>query len=175
MRARVIVLFSLLSLAAATAFGMEINLGAGASYEGGNSPISSVMPLVFVETIFPVRAWETFGVDFSVSAAPAVASSYYFGLSAGPMLAFAADLSYHFPPLGPAELSVLVGGVGFQEYEKRADGVAAQTGLAAMFRLGSFFVQGRALYRFFSTTGLGGAPVPVGAVSVGVLGGYSIR
>ncbi|HTP57974.1 MAG TPA: hypothetical protein VMM82_03590, partial [Spirochaetia bacterium] len=125
--------------------------------------------------IFPVRAWETFGVDFSISVAPAVSASFVNGNSAGPMLALAADLSYHFPPLGPAEISILVGAVGFQEYEKRADGVAAQTGVAATFRFGSFFIQGRGLYRFVSTTGAGGSPVPLGAVSVGVLGGYSFR
>jgi hypothetical protein len=175
MRARFIVLFTLLAATAAAGAGAEINLGVGASYEGGNSPISPVMPVILVETIFPVRAWEVFGVDFSISTAPAVSASYVNGLSAGPVLSFAADLSYHFPPLGPAEISVLVGGVGFQEYEKRADGVAAQAGAAAMFRFGSFFVQGRGLYRFFSSTGTSGAPVPLGSVSIGVLGGYSFR
>ena len=172
MRSRLLVLAAVMALAAAVAHA-ETNLGAGASYEGGNSPLSPVMPQVFVEAVFPVRPWETFGVDFSISTAPVSSSSYTNGLSAGPALFFSTDLSYHFPRLGPVELAVLVGGVGFQDYENRANGVAAQTGVAGTFHLGSFFIQGRGLYRFFSSTGASGAPVPLGAVSIGIVGGYS--
>ncbi len=172
MKGSILVLAVAMVVAAATA-DAEINLGAGASYEGGNSPLSAVMPQVFVEAVFPVRPWETFGVDFFMSSAPVASASYTQGLSAGPALFFSADLSYHFPRLGPAELGILVGGVGFLDYENRADGVAAQTGVEATFPLGSFFIQGRGLYRFYSSTGMSGAPVPLGAVSIGILGGYS--
>jgi hypothetical protein len=172
MRSGFLVLAAVMALAAAMA-DAEINLGAGASYEGGNSPLSPVMPQVFVETVFHVRPWETFGVDFFISGAPVSSASYTNGLSAGPALFFSTDLSYHFPLIGPAELGVLVGGVGFLDYENRVNGVAAQTGVEATFHLGSFFIQGRGLYRFVSTTGMSAAPVPLGAVSIGILGGYS--
>ena len=45
MKARLIFVFAVLALITAQAAGAEVNLGAGVSYEGGNSPISSVMPL----------------------------------------------------------------------------------------------------------------------------------
>jgi len=175
MKARLIFVFAVLALITAQAAGAEVNLGAGVSYEGGNSPISSVLPLIFVETVFPIQPWETFGLDFSIAAAPASSASYFNGLSAGPELFFASDLFYRFPPLGPAELSVLVGVVAFKDYENRVNGIGAQTGLAATFRIGSFFIQGRGLYRPAATTGIAQAPIPLGAESLGVVGGYSFR
>ncbi|HUI69014.1 MAG TPA: hypothetical protein VL354_00750 [Spirochaetia bacterium] len=173
MRARPFATFILLVVAASAA-SAEINLGAGATYELGNSPISQVIPEVFAEMIYHVRTWETFGIDFLIGSAPASAASYTKGLSAGPEVLFGTDLSYHFPRVGPADFSVLVGVVGFQDYENRANGVAAQTGLATSLHFGSFFVQGRCLSRFYSSTGMSGAPLPVGGLSLGILGGYSL-
>lgn len=173
MRARLFTIFVLLVFAAGAA-SAEINLGAGAAYELGNSPISQVIPEIYAEMIYHVRTWETFGIDFLLGSAPASAASYTKGLSAGPEVFFGTDLSYHFPRVGPADLSVLVGAVGFQDYENRVNGVAAHTGLAATVHFGGFFVQGRCLSRFFSSTGVSGAPVPLGTLSLGILGGYSL-
>jgi len=153
----------------------EINMGLGAAYESGNTPLSSVIPQILVEKIYAVGPWETFGIDFLVGVSPATSASYTAqGLGAGPEMFFGTDLSYHFPHLGLAELGVLVGAWGFQDYENRANGVAAQTGLEATVHMGSFFVQGRGLYRFYTTTGITGSSVPLGVVSLAVVGGYSI-
>jgi len=153
----------------------EINLGVGAAYESGNIPLSSVIPQVFAENIYTVGPWETFGIDFLVGVAPATSSIYTKqGFGAGPEIFFGTDLSYHFPRLGLAEFAVLVGAWGFQDYQNKANGVAAQTGLEATIHMGSFFVQGRGLYRFLTTTGMTGSSVPLGVASFAVLGGYSI-
>jgi len=172
MRARFLAVFVVFVLAAASA-GAEINVGAGGAYELGNSPISQVVPVVFGEMIYHVNSWETFGIDFLVVGAPFSAASYAKGFSAGPELFFGTDISYHFPRVGPADFAVLVGAMGFQDYENRVDGVAAQTGLEATLHFGNLFAQGRCLSRFYSTTGMSGAPVPLGTLSFGILGGYS--
>ena len=167
-----IFIFLMLTAVSASA---EINLGAGAAYESGNSPLSSLVPQVFVEDVYHVSSWETFGMDFFLGGSPVGSASYtQQGFGAGPELFFGTDLSYHFPRLGLAEFAVLVGGWGYQDYENRVNGVAAQTGLSATAHFGNFFVQGRGLYRFFSTTGASTPPVPLGAYSLVILGGYSI-
>jgi hypothetical protein len=153
----------------------EIDLGMGAAYESGNIPLSSVIPQVFAESIYTAGPWETFGIDFVAGVAPATSSFYTNrGLGAGPEIFFGTDLLYHFPRLELAEFGVLVGALGFQDYQNKANGVAAQTGLEATIHIGSFFVQGRGLYRFFTTTGMTGSSVPLGVASLAVLGGYSI-
>ncbi len=173
MRARSGAVFAILLFATVAACA-ETNLGVGASYESGNSPLSSVIPQVFVENVYHVDSWETFGIDLFISTAPSSAASYTNGLSAGPELYFGTDLSFHFPPVGPADLATLIGVMSFQDYENRANGIAAQTGVEATLHLSSFFVQSRGLFRFYSSTGMTGAPVPVGIFSVAILGGYTL-
>jgi len=174
MKARSAAFFVVLVLAAAMA-DAEINLGGGAAYESGNNPLSPVVPLVFVESVYHVDSWETFGIDLFIGSAPFSTASYTSkGLSAGPELFFGTDLSFHFPRIGPADLATLIGVIGFQDYENRVDGVAAQTGLAATLHLSSFFAQGRGLLRFYSSTGMSGNPVPLGVFSFAILGGYSL-
>jgi hypothetical protein len=172
MKLRCVAILAMLFLTAAGA-GAEINLGAGTAVEAGNSPLSLITPQIFVENIYHVGSWETFGIDFVIGGSPSSNASYTNGLSAGPELFFGADMSYHFPYIGPVELAVLLGGWGFQDYENRVNGVGAQTGLAATVHFGSIFVQGRGLYRFYSSTGFTGAPVPLGVFSFAILGGYS--
>jgi hypothetical protein len=174
MKAGSFAVFALLVLTAASA-GAEINLGAGAAYETGNSPLSSLVPQVFVENVYHVGSWETFGVDFFIGSSTAGSASYtQQGYGAGPELFFGTDLSYHFPIVGPAEFAALLGAWGFQDYENRVNGVATQTGLSATVHFGSFFIQGRGLYRFFSTTGASEVPIPLGVYSLVILGGYTI-
>ncbi|HVP20113.1 MAG TPA: hypothetical protein VMU36_14090 [Spirochaetia bacterium] len=172
MKGKSCVVLAMIFWAVSTA-GAEINFGGGASCEVGNTTLSLVIPQVFVQGIYHVDTWLNFGMDVVVAGTPFQSSLFANGLSAGPEIFFAADASYHFPRVGPADLAVLVGGWGFQDYENRVNGVAAQTGLEATLHFGTIFVQGRGLYRFFSSTGLNQTPVPLGMFSFAVLGGYS--
>lgn len=153
--------------------GAEINVGGGASIEAGNTALSVVLPQVFMEGVYHVDPWLNFGMDVVLAGTLFQNPTFFNGLSAGPELFLGTDASYHFPRFGPADLAVLIGGWGFQDYENKVNGVAAQTGLEATLHFGSIFLQGRGLYRFFSSTGLSQAPVPLGTFSLAVLGGYS--
>jgi len=172
MKARYLVIFAMLSLGAAAA-SAEINVGCGAAFETGGAPLSQIVPQVFVENLYRVNSWESFGLDFVIASLPAENTAYANGLAAGPVILFGTDISYRFPPVGPVEFAYLVGGLGFQDYHVSVNGIAAQTGLAATAHFGSIFVQGRGLYRFFSSTGSKGTPVPLGTYSFAILGGYS--
>ncbi len=172
MKARYLVIFALISLGAAVA-SAEINVGCGAAFEAGGAPLSQIAPQVFVESLYRVNSWESFGLDFVIASLPADNSAYANGLAAGPVLLFGTDISYHFPSVGPVEFAFLLGGLGFQDYHVSVNGVAAQTGLEATAHVGSIFIQGRGLYRFFSSTGFKGTPVPLGTYSFAILGGYS--
>ncbi len=169
-----------LAIAAAILFapalaGAEIGVAAGASYEAGNTPISPVLPQVMVEAIYRVAPWQVFGLDFVAATAPIQGAGYTKqGLSAGPELFLGVDASYRFPAVGPAEFAALIGGCVFQDYENRVNGSAAHAGVGVTFHIGKFFIQGRGLYRFVSSTGPSGQPIPVGAFSVALLAGYTI-
>jgi hypothetical protein len=167
----------LLALAALLLSGMvacaETNVGAGAAYEAGSS-ISPLIPQFFVQNVYRTGAWQTFGIDFDLAVSPFENSSFANGMPAGPEVILGIDASYLFPRLGPAEFALSVGASGFQDYHRRANGVAAQTGLDATVHLGSFFIMGRGLYRFFSSTGASGIPVPLGTYAFAILGGYTL-
>ena len=174
MKTRSLVIAVVTLLAAGVAHA-EVNLGGGVSYEGGNTPLSPVLAQVFIQEIYRVAPWEVFGLDLVVATAPVHNDTYANqGMSAGPELFLGADATYRFPALGPAEFALLIGGCGFQDYENRVNGSAAHAGLEVTLNWGSFFVQARGLYRFFSSTGLGGQPIPIGLYSVALLGGYSV-
>ncbi len=172
MRARILMTLAMMVGAAAAAHA-EINLGAGAAWETASTPLFPVIPMVFAENVYHVGPWANFGVDLVIAATPFQDPSFANGSSAGPVLYFGTDVSYRFPRLGPAELAVLIGGWGFQDYENRVNGIAAQTGVEATLHFGGLFIQGRGLYRFFSTTGYNATPSPLGTLSFAILGGWS--
>ncbi len=172
MRARAVIVLAMTCWAAATACA-EVNLGAGAAWETASTPLFPVVPMVFIESIYRVAPWASFGVDLFVAGTPFQDPSFANGLPAGPELYFGADASYRFPRVGPVEPAVLVGGWGFQDYENRVTGVAAQTGLEATVHVGGLFFQARGLYRFYSSTGYNLTPSPLGTLSIALLGGWS--
>ena len=170
MRAKRLLILAAMPLVAVAAHA-EINVGAGLSYEAGNSPLSPVLPLVFVQDVYRIGPWQVFGLDLVVATAPVHSDTFAnSGMSAGPEVFFGADASYHFPQVGPAEFALLLGGCGFQDYENRVNGSAAHAGAEITLRWGNFFVQGRGLYRFF--TSANGEPIPLGQYSVAIMGGY---
>lgn len=173
MRARFLLALSLIPLAAFLVHA-EANIGGGASYETGGSPISAVMPQVFFQNIYRSGPWNTFGLEFFVGVSPAQDSSYANGLAAGPEVFLGTNASYFFPKVGPVEFAAILGVFGFQDYHKLAEGVAAQAGLEASVHFGTFFIAGRGLDRFFSSTGTSGVPVPVGTYGLVLLGGCTI-
>ena len=172
MNAKYLVIFAMITLGAVMACA-EINVGGGASLETGSASLSPVVPQVFVEDVYHVGSWETFGLDFVFATSPLENTSFANGQAAGPELFFGTDLSYRFPPVGQVEPGVLLGAWGFQDYHNNANGIAAQTGLEATLHLGTIFVQGRGLYRFFSSTGIKGSPGPLGTFGFVILGGYT--
>ncbi len=173
MRARFLTALSLIPLAAVLVHA-ESNAGAGASYEAGGNPISAVIPQVFIQKIYRSGPWDTFGLELSVAVSPVQNSSFANGLAAGPEVFLGTNASYFFPKAGPVEFAALLGACGCQDYHKLAEGVAAQAGLEASVHFGSFFIAGRGLYRFFSSTGTSGVPVPVGTYGLVLLGGYTL-
>ncbi len=172
-RARTLVIMAALSLAASAGHA-EASFGGGVSWEMGNSPLSPVLAQVFAENVYRIGPWETFGLDLVVATAPVHNDTYASkGMSSGPMVFLGADASYRFPQLGPAEAAVLIGGCGFQDYENLVNGSAAHAGVELTVHFGAFLVRARGLYRFFTWTA-NAQPVPIGAYSVALLGGYSI-
>jgi len=166
---RIVVILSL-ALTAAAAFG-ELNVGGGASFETGRPPIFPILPQLFIQNMYRVGPWQAFGLDLAVAASP-VSSSY--GVTSGPFVSVGADAAYLFPMLGPVEPMALVGGEAFGDYHRRVNGAAAQVGAGATMRVSGFFVQGRLLYRFFSSTGTYGPSEPLGIVSIALLGGVTL-
>ena len=155
--------------------GAETGVGAGVSYEAGNTPLSPVLAQAVIEQVYRVAPWQVFGLDVVVATAPVQNGTYAAqGMSAGPELFLGADASYRFPAIGPAELAALIGGAVFQDYENRVNGSAAHAGVEVTFHLGRFFLQGRGLYRFYSVTPGNIQPIPIGMFSVALLGGYTI-
>ncbi len=167
-------LAGVLVVAAAAAAHAELNVGGGASFETGRPPISPVIPQFFVQVIYRVAPWQTFGLDLAVAVSPFQNGSFDNGVAAGPLVGFGADAAYMFPRIGVVEPAVLIGGWGFNDYHNRVNGSVAQAGVAATMQVGGFFIQGRALYRFFSTAGAGYAPDPLGLLSFALLGGITL-
>ena len=174
MRTTFLTVMVILSLSAVIAQA-EVNVGAGVSFEAGGSPITPVMPQVYVQNVYRDGAWRSFSIDGFVAVSPFQNDSFANGLPAGPEVVLGADVSYLFPPIGPAELALLVGVSGFKDYHKVAEGVAAQAGLDATLHIGRYFISGRALYRFFASTGVSGAPVPLGNFGFMLLAGYTFQ
>lgn len=172
MNAKYLVISAMIASGAAVACA-EINVGGGIAFETGSAPLSQVLPQVFVENVYHVDSWETFGLDLIIATSPFENTSFVNGLAAGPEVLFGTDMSYRFPYVGPVEFGVLAGAWGFQDYHNNVNGIAAQTGLEATLHLGTIFIQGRGLYRFFSSTGYRGNPVPLGTYGFVILGGYS--
>ena len=171
MSTRTIAVLALILGAAAGAHA-ELNVGGGASFETGRPPIFPVIPQLFVQNVYRVAPWEVFGLDASIAFAPSN-GSFDKGAAAGPLVCVGVDASYIFPGIGPVEPAVLIGGWAFQDYLNRVNGSTAQAGLGATVRIAGFFIQGRALYRFFSSTGISAAPQPLGIVSIALVGGVT--
>ena len=174
MRTTFLTVMAFLSLSAVVAQA-EVNLGGGVSFEAGGSPITPVMPQVYVQNVYRDGDWRSFCIDGFMAVSPFQNDSFAKGLPAGPEVVLGADVSYLFPRVGPAEFALLVGVSGFKDYHKVAEGVASQAGLDATLHLGRYFISGRGLYRFFASTGLGGAPVPLGNFGFMILGGYTFQ
>jgi hypothetical protein len=173
----------------------------------GNTPLLSSMPTFFFESIFRRRPTApAFGLDFAVSWAMSQDAAYvaayqpfletYSGnpyatgtpgiSSSNPELFVSADLSYHLSQMGPLDLGILIGGVGWQDIGDTSQvdlpisaGAAIQAGAELTLHFSGIFVQARGLYRFYwweaAAVGGGGTPAPLGTTCIAILAGFTLR
>jgi hypothetical protein len=171
----------------------------------GNTPLLQYMPEIFLESVFRHNPAEgALGIDivlsWSMTEEPAYVAAYQpfeyvysdYTNPAGdpgitsnnPELFLGADLSYHFPRLGPLDIGILVGGLGWTDIGDTSQvdlpisaGIAAQAGGELTLHFGGIFIQGKALYRFYyweaAAVGGGGTPAPLGTYCFIALAGFS--